>query len=218
MSKEDWAEALVFSYYIQGLHNLGLLRAVAIYCCNEYKISYADFYNLLLSYSASRPDTLCGRVYRKIKNLCQGVAEGSNELVATCDGTGDILWGIDELLYLEFYKSLPEFYSEAKAFVTAQFGKSEATDALFDYQHDIVKKLKLEDIIIESEYDFYSYFNAVFANGYTPLQKNKIRLEIHDNASVSSLTDFSREVVWYGRNRRATDYTSSNYNVNYNVI
>ena len=218
MSKDDWAEALVFSYYIQGLHNLGLLRAVAMYCCNEYKISYADFYNQLLSYSASNPDSLCGKIYKKIKDLCRGVAEGRNELVSTCEGTGDILWGFDELLYLEFYKALPDFYTEVKAFVTAQFGEKETTEALFDYQKSIVKKVGLDDIIIESEYDFYSYFNAIFSNEYEPLQKKQIRLEIHDSKVVTNLTDFAREVVWYGRNRRATDYTSSNYNIHYNII
>lgn len=218
MSKDNWAEALVFSYYIQGLHNLGLLRAVAMYCCNEYEISYADFYNQLLSYSASKPESLCGKVYKKIKALCNGVAEGRNELVSTCEGTENILWGFDELLYLEFYKALPDFYNEVKAFVTAQFGKNDATEALFDYQKSIVKKIGLADIIIESEYDFYSYFSSIFSNEYKPLQKKPIQLKIHDSNVVTNLTDFAREVVWYGRNRRATDYTSSNYNIHYNII
>ena len=215
MSVTDWTRALTFSYYIQGLHNLGLLRAVAMYCCNENKISYAEFYNLLLWYSDSHSESLCGRVYRKILDLCRGVAESRNELVSTCKGTGKILWGFDELLFLEFYKSLPEFYKEVKSFVSTQFGESEEINALFDYQHSIIKKLELYDITIESEYDFYSYFNAIFANGYAPLEKKAIRLELHDNEVVTNLTDFAREVMWYGRNRRATDYTSSNYNVNY---
>ena len=30
---------------------------------------------------------------------------------------------------------------------------------------------------------------------------------------VSNINDFAREVVWYGRNKRATDYTSNNYMV-----
>lgn len=213
MDEKAWVKALVFSYYVQGLHNLGLLRAVAVYLCNEEKISYADFYNRLLDYSASHPETLSGRIYRKIKALCEGVIEGKNELVSTCDGTGKILWGFDELLFLEFYKALPDFYSEVKDFVVSAFGKSEITDPLFEYQYSIIKKIGSCDIIIESGYDFYSYFSRIFANGYAPLEKKQIRLEIHDNAPVSSLTDYAREVVWYGRNRRATDYTSSNYNI-----
>ena len=144
---------------------------------------------------------------------CEGVIEGKNELVSTCDGTGKILWGFDELLFLEFYKALPDFYSEVKNFVASAFGKSEITDPLFEYQYSIIKKIGSCDIIIESGYDFYSYFSRIFANGYAPLEKKQIRLEIHDNAPVSTLTDYAREVVWYGRNRRATDYTSSNYNI-----
>lgn len=218
MDEKDWVRSLVFAYYVQGLHNLGLLRAVAMYFCNEKNISYADFYNRLLEYSASRPETLCGRIYHKIKALCRGVIEGKNELVSTCDGTGKILWGFDELLFLEFYKALPDFYNEMKDFVACSFGKTEATNSLFKYQQDIIKKIGAEDITIESDYDFYSYFSRIFSNEYAPVEKKENRLELHDNTSVSNLTDFAREVVWYGRNRRATDYTSSNYNIKYTDI
>ncbi len=218
MDEKDWVKALVFSYYVQGLHNLGLLRAVAIFICNEEKISYADFYNRFLDYSASHPETLCSRIHKKIKALCEGVIAGKNELVSTCDGTGKILWGFDELLFLEFYKTLPDFYNEVKSFVASAFGENEITDPLFEYQYSIIKKIGSCDVIIQSGYDFYSYFSRIFANGYSPLETKQIRLEVHDNAPVSTLTDYAREVVWYGRNRRATDYTSSNYNIKYTII
>jgi len=218
MDENDWVKSLVFSYYVQGLHNLGLLRAIAVYCCNEEKISYADFYNRFLEFSASHPETLSGRVYNRIKELCHGVVKGKNELVSTCNGTGKILWGFDELLFLEFYKALPDFYNEVKGFAVSSFGKNVITDPLFEYQYSIIKKIGICDIKIESEYDFYSYFDSILANEYTALKKQKISLELHDNAPVNNLTDFAREVVWYGRNRRATDYTSSNYDVKHTIL
>ncbi len=39
MNEAEWVKSLTFSYYVQGLHNLGLLRAVAMYCCNEDGVS-----------------------------------------------------------------------------------------------------------------------------------------------------------------------------------
>ena len=215
MSSQEWVKSLIFSYYIQGLHNLGLLRSVAIYCCNEFKITYSEFYNMLLDYSRKRENTLLNCVFTKVETLCRGVAKSENEFVTVCDGTGDILWGFDELLYLEFYKQLEIFYSEIKSFVVSSFGDKEEIDELFEYQKSSVKKIGIEKIVIESGYDFYSYFNAVFSNSYVPLEKKKTVLKISDSLPVYSFVDFAREVVWYGRNKRASDYTSTNYNVEY---
>ena len=213
MSRDEWVKALVFSYYVQGLHNLGLLRCIAIYCCNEHSVSYGDFYNMLLKYSRENKGTLLNRVYSRIEALCTGVAESKNEFVSVCEGTGEILWGFDEILYLEFYKELDAFYNEIKTFVAVNFGISEVTEPLFRYQHDTVKKINLTDIEIESDYDFYSYFNAVYSNSHIPLEKKKTVLKIHDSSSVADFADLAREVVWYGRNTRATDYTSTNYSI-----
>lgn len=213
MSSDAWVKSLTFAYYVQGLHNLGLLRAVAAYCCNEYNIDYDEFYDKLLVYSSEKSGTLLNKIYEKIRDLCQGIIESRNELVTTCEGTGKVLWGFDELLYLECFKKLEEFYSEVKVFINSTFDSNEIIDSLFDYQFSIIKKINQSKILIESDYDFYTYFNNIFTNTYSPIKKKKILLEINDSAQVNTVADYAREIVWYGRNRRATDYTSNNYNV-----
>lgn len=213
MNSQEWANALCFASYVQGLHNLGLLRAVAIYYRHEYSVNYDDFYNDLIAYSKKNADSLLNKVYNRISRLCNGIINGTNELVSVCKGLDDVLWGFDELIFLEFYKELKMFYSEVKAYLTSVYGICDEVEALFDYQYDIIKKLEIDDITITSEYDFYSYFNAIYGNSYMKLNKSKITLKIHDKAAVNTLSEFAREVVWYGRNRRATDYTSNNYNV-----
>lgn len=215
MDEDAWVKALIFSNYVQSLHNLGLLRATAIYCRNEFDVSYSNFYNRLLSYSCKHEGSLLNFVYCKIEKLCRGIITKENEMVSVCDGYEDILWGFDELIYLEFFKDLKEFYAEVKEFVEAEFQESEVIDALFDYQYAIIKKIGVEEVKIGSEYDFYKYFANVFADSYAPLEKEKILLEIKDENAVQTLVEYAREVVWYGRNRRAPDYTSSNYNVMY---
>lgn len=215
MNEKEWARALLFSSYVQALHNLGLLRFIAIYVKQEKNTSYDKFYNDLITYSENQNNTLLGSIYKKVNNLCEGVIKGSNELVCECDGTGNILWGFDELIYLEFYKQLDTFYKEIMSFIRSVYGKSKITQALVDYQHKTVKKIGCTNVTIESDYDFYSYFSAAVSNRYEPLKNNKILLKIHDNAPVNTLIEFARETVWYGRNRRATDYTSTNYNIIY---
>lgn len=213
MSEDDWVRSLIFSNYIQGLHNLGLLRAVAIYCRNEFDINYAVFYNKLLSYSREKEGSLLNLVYSKIEKLCRGIISKENEMVSVCEDYDDILWGFDELIYLEFFKKLKEFYAQVKSFVELEFGKGEIIDALFAYQYDIIKKAGIKDVKITSEYDFYKYFSNIFANSYEPLKKEKTTLELTDENPVNTLVDYAREVVWYGRNRRVPDYTGGNYSL-----
>ncbi|MBO5290111.1 MAG: radical SAM protein, partial [Clostridia bacterium] len=213
MSEEEWAKSLLFASYIQGLHNLGLLRALAIYYRHEHNLSYNDFYNKLLSYSKESKGTLLNTVYERISKLCLGIISGSNELVATCEGLGDVLWGFDELIFLEFYKNLEVFYKEVKECFKGIDKNNDVVDALFKYQLDIIKKIGVEHPVISSEYDFYSYFNSIFLGGYEKLVKNKTTIAVEDGVVVKDIHEFAREIVWYGRNRRATDYTSTNYKV-----
>lgn len=213
MSEEEWAKSLLFASYIQGLHNLGLLRALAIYYRHEHNLSYNDFYNKLLSYSKENKGTLLNTVYERISKLCLGIISGSNELVATCEGLGDVLWGFDELIFLEFYKNLEVFYKEVKECFKDIDNNEDIIDALFKYQLDIIKKIGVEHPVISSEYDFYSYFNNIFLGGYEKLVKNKTAIAVEDGVVVKDIHEFAREIVWYGRNRRATDYTSTNYKV-----
>lgn len=214
MSETDWARALLFSSYIQGLHNLGLLRAVAIYFRHEYGISYDDFYNKLIDYSRKNEKTLLGRIYSRISSLCEGIISGKNGLVSICEGLGEMWWGFDELVFLEFYKELEAFYKEVKDFALSELSENEAVNSLFDYQYSIIKKIGADIITIHSEYDFYSYYNNIYSGGYEKLKKKEICLTVNDHCAVATFADFAREVVWYGRNRRATDYTSTNYQVN----
>lgn len=213
MSEEEWAKSLLFASYIQGLHNLGLLRALAIYYRHEHNLSYNEFYNKLLSYSKESKGTLLNTVYERISKLCLGIISGSNELVATCEGLGDVLWGFDELIFLEFYKNLEVFYKEVKECFKGIDKNNDVVDALFKYQLDIIKKIGVEHPVISSEYDFYSYFNNIFLGGYEKLIKNKTTIAVEDGVVVKDIHEFAREIVWYGRNRRATDYTSTNYKV-----
>lgn len=213
MKETEWARALLFASYVQGLHNLGLLRAVAIYCRHEKDVKYNDFYNELIDFSKNKSMTVLNKVYERISGLCDGIITGENELVATCSGLGNVFWGFDELVFLEFYKDLNAFYEEVKAFVIEKYGFGDELEAVFKYQYDIIKKINVDIVSVDSEYDFYSYYNKIYAGEYEKLRKEATHLTIKDDNSVKDFSDFAREIVWYGRNRRATDYTSTNYSV-----
>ncbi len=213
MTKDDWARSLLFASYIQGLHNLGMLRAVAIFCRYRLDFDYASFYQALIDESAAHPDTQAGRLYAYIEQLCRGVIDGRNPFVQGYDDTDNILWGFDELVFLEAYRHARQFYAEVRTWLERRFGKDALLDALFDYQEAILKEINVADVEIRADYDFYTYFDRIIRNDPQPLQKKKIRLRIHDDAPVASFAQFARHVVWYGRNRQESDYTSSHYRV-----
>ena len=213
MDENAWLRSLLFSYYVQGLHNLGLLRAAAVYSRYALGDSYEEFYRALIDHSRQHPDSVLGRLYQTVFGLCKGVLDKANAFAAPLADTGGLLWGFDEILFLEAHRQLPAFYRETKRWLEGRFGGSETLDALFAYQHNIIKKPGRQPIVITSGYDFYHYFERVFRNEPRPLEKRPIHLTVHDPAPVDSFAQLARETVWYGRNRRETDYTSSHYNV-----
>ncbi len=211
MCREEWADSLLFANYIQGLHNLGLLRAVAIYLRYVQGVSFLRFYRELIAYSAAHPELLLGRLYARILSLCKGVACGENEFVLQCEDTDRILWGFDELLFLYAYKELDVFYREIRDWIVRTYGGAEPLVQLVAYQQDIIKKIGQPTVRIRAAYDYYDFFRHVYLNDPIPLEKTDILLEVQDAHPVESFAQFARETVWYGRNRREPDYTSGFY-------
>ena len=217
MDAADWARTYLFACVVQGLHNLGYLRCVAIWCRYARSLSYRDFYEGLIEYAFRNPDTQLGGLIGWVYRLCIGVGEGVNPFVAECEGAGRVFWSFEEIVAIEAYRCMESFYAEVKDYLELRFGPSDEMDALFRYQYDIMKKVGQTEVEITSEYDFYSYFAAVYLNAPAPLQKRKIRLTLTDPKPVFSLPDYARETVWYGRNRQETDYTSHFYPLNYSA-
>ena len=213
MCKEEWADCLLFATYVQGLHNLGLLRSVSIYLRYAQDIPFLRFYRDLTAYSAAHPKLLLGRLYARILALCSGVARGKNEFVAECEDTDHILWGFDELLFLYAYKELDVFYQEIRDWIAQTYGDGEPLMQLVAYQQDIVKKIGQPTVTIRASYDYYEFFRRVYLNNPIPLEKKEILLQIQDAHPVRSFAQLARETVWYGRNRREPDYTSGFYPV-----
>ncbi len=215
MDEAAWAATMTFASFIQGLHNLGLTRALAIYARHAHSISYHSFYESLLAFAAREKATVLSHVYKKIKALCEGVSVGKNSFVAKCSATGTMLWGFDELVFLEVYPFLALFYEQLSPHLAGLFGNDPALPALLQYQFDIMKKIGTGDVTIENEYDFYHFFQTVLSAEEEPpvLRHRPTVLKIRDPHPVDSFPSFAREIVWYGRNRRETDYTSSYYDV-----
>ncbi len=211
MSTEDWIKSMVFSYFVQALHNLGLLRQTAIYCANELGVPYDKFYSTVIDEGSNAENSALHPVVSELTAMIRAVSEGKHPLVMTCDGLGDILWAFDEGVYFKFYQKIDGFYDDIKRIIKKRFGDDGVIDELIKYQHSVLKKLGAKNVKIEAEYDFYNYFNTVYMNSYEPLKKQKLIMEIEDIQPISEFPDYAREIIWYGRNKNKMDYTSDFY-------
>ena len=215
MDGTEWARALLFASCVQGFHNLGLLRATAIYCRYEFGFPYLDFYEELIREAFSGENTFLSRLIRGLYALCEGVIRGENAFVALCEGTENILWGFDELAFLNAYKDLDAFYADVNVWLKRRFGADRKTEALFRYQRDVIKRVGVSEAVIRAPYDFYSFFQSVYRNEPEPPAETPIELRIEDPVPVDSFARLARETVWYGRNRREPDYTGGRYPVEF---
>ncbi len=213
MSRTDWARTYVFASFVQGMHNIGFSRALAVYLRQAHGFGYLDFYEGLLSHAASRPQSFLGSLYARVLALCSGVAEGKNAFMATCADTNGVLWSFEELVCIEIVRNLNVFYDELFAWTNERFGGDPVLLPLFAYQKNIVKKIGQRDVDITAPYDFYGFIEAVYLGNPQPLQKTPIRITLSDPCPVDTLADYAREVIWYGRNRQMSDYTGHYYNI-----
>ena len=213
LSTDDWVRCMIFSYAVQAFHNMGLLRQTAIYCANELNVDYDVFYKVIIEEGGNPENEVLYDVMSKLNALLWEVSRGNKPLVMTCEGLADMLWSFDEGLYLMIYKNLPGFYKEIEHIILKRFNSGPITGELVGYQFSVVKKLAVERTDLQAEYDFYSYFNSIYMNVYKPLEKKSLKLVIDDTLPIYSLSDFAREILWYGRNQNKMDYTGGYYPV-----
>ena len=66
---------------------------------------------------------------------------------------------------------------------------------------------------IELEYDFESYFDAILNNSYVPLEKRRNTVTVTEEKPVTTIDEYAREYVWYGRRDDAPVYSAKRNNL-----
>jgi putative methyltransferase len=212
LSVDDWVYCIVYSTMIQALHNMGLLRCVAVYTVNETGISYKDFYDAFVRFSQDENNRVCSGIFNLIRDYSRGVTDNSNPWVVPCEPFGKISWRFEEVYFLKCILEIDGFYEEIGRFLNSFNLDGEIKAALLRYQYDIVKKpSESGEKEIVSDYDFYDYFQNIYIDEYKPLEKVKTKLTAHDKWDVKDLFEYSKEIVWYGRNYARSLLSSSCY-------
>lgn len=207
MNTEDWKKSYAFAQYIQGFHSMCLTVMPAIYLHEEKGVGYKEFYESFLEWCGDNPHTFCGRLYEECGRFIDDVISGNDSFKSVFNGFGDITWGFDEYLFMKSAVNADIFYKELRDYLSRYDFEPELFEGLMTYQQHIIKKMNTSSFEFETQYDFESYFNAVFAGGYIPLEKRRCRITLFEKEPVDTIEDYARKYIWYGRRDEAPVYS-----------
>lgn len=213
MNLEDWKRSYIFALYAQGLHTMCLTMMIAIYFYNEHGIGYKDFYEGLIERSKAQPDTFCGRLYSECETFVNNVIDGKDSFKSVFEEFGKTTWGFDEYLFMKGAVNPEAFYSEIKDYVSEFGADEEIVSELIKYQSGIIKKMNMTRLDINLGYDFESYFDAVLNNRRSELVKRKNTVTVTEENPVTTIDEYAREYVWYGRRDDAPIYSAKRNNL-----
>ncbi len=216
MSKEEWVRANMFSVCLQSFHHLGMLRCFAVYARYEKGISYYDFYNRLLDYIYSDEESYLYSLFNMIREKTR-----DTEYSDWCyqnDIFSPVGWYFEEGAFLDMAYNKESYIKEIKGFVESLGIDEDVRESLFKYQNDIIRYPGQEIITVESDYDFYSYFENIYEDNYKSLQRKKIRLTIELEKKIYDWAKYAREIIWFGKRRSATLCTNPREKINFEII
>ena len=213
MTLEEWKRSYIFALYAQGFHTMCLTMMIAVYLCNEKGIGYKRFYEGLINWSKEHPETLCGELYSECTHFVDDVIDGKNSFKSVFEGFGQTTWGFDEYLFMKGAVNPERFYSEIREYVSAYSCDEDIIENLIRYQCGIIKKMNMTRLDIELDYDFEAYFDAVLNNKKPTLIKRKNTVTVTEENPVSTIDEYARQYVWYGRRDDAPVYSSKRNNL-----
>lgn len=213
MTLEDWKRSYIFALYAQGLHTMCLTMMIAVYLCNEKGIGYKQFYEGLINWSEQNPDTLCGKLYSECVRFVDEVIDGKDSFKSVFEGFGKTTWGFDEYIFMKGAVNPEEFYKEIRDYISVYSDDTDVIDNLIKYQRGIIKKMNMTRLDIELDYDFEAYFDAVLNNSKAELRKVKNTVTVTEENPVSTIDEYARQYVWYGRRDDAPVYSAKRNNL-----
>ncbi len=213
MNLEDWKRSYIFALYAQGLHTMCLTMMIAIYLYCEKGIGYKSFYEGLIKYSEENPNSFCGELYSECKAFVDDVIDGKDSFKSVFEGFGKTTWGFDEYLFMKAAVNPDRFYSEIEDYISRFNISDDIMKNLIKYQRGIIKKMNMTSLDIELDYDFEAYFDAVLNNKKATFQKRKNTITVIEGNPVTTIDEYAKEYVWYGRRDDAPVYSSKRNNL-----
>ncbi|GHH81139.1 hypothetical protein GCM10018793_37950 [Streptomyces sulfonofaciens] len=130
MPRDAWVESFGFVQAVQFLHNGCYTRYLSIFLRQEHEIGYTRFYEGLQNYFSSRPDSVLGSVYLRMRSLYQDYIDIptlplANLVASQPDMAADLApygkrrgWTIDNWGWLRIATEFDRFHAELREYLT----------------------------------------------------------------------------------------------------
>ncbi len=207
MTKEMWVKANMFSVCLQSFHHLGLLRCFALYVRHELDMSYYDFYNNLLNYIFSDKSKYIYKLFEEIRWKTEHT--DVSDWCYQKDIFSKVGWYFEEGIFLDLIYNRDKLWFDIEGFIKSLGIDDDIYEELLNYQKKILRLPNTDVIEIKSEYDFYTYFENIYDDRYSPLEKKATKLHITLEKKIDNWSDYAREIIWFGKRRSATLCTNS---------
>ena len=205
MTSKDWKKMNLFSYVVQAFHHMGIMQFFALYLYNEEKCTYKEFYTALLEHFLSSPNTVGGKIFRKIDEYLEDVLNERGTLSCCDERFGRVQWPFEEYAYLCIIYELDKFYDETVDFLCRfDIDKDVFTD-LLNFQRNIMKRPFVEKNEIHTGYNFIEYFLNILSGEKQKLEKIDRVIYISPE-KFDSWEQFAKTVAWYGRKNGKNTY------------
>ena len=212
MTPDDWIEINFFADSLQGLHHFGLTQNVAMYVRKECGISYYCFYSALISFF-SDSSAFFGPVFQKIHTILNDFVYRSGTLTVVDDRFGGITWPLEEAVFLLCLYEYEQFYAELRQFLKRYISDEELLDDILLYQKSVILRPGHNHEKISVRFSWRTYFNLIFENQYSPLQKRRTEYRFDSPFDTNTWPEYARRIVWYGRRNARTMYSSYPNNI-----
>ncbi len=193
MPQKDWIEAMVFSWAIQGLHCMNLTQMISRILLELKGVHLEEFYSKIL-YGKSVKETILGTNLDKLRSIAKGVCDQTGSLDLMDTRFGDIIWPVEEILFLRLYHD--GFLSELEFILKNEFDiDDDLLSDLITFQKFSLKSINdFENLSISLKHDLPSIINGNIEKSPKEISLVKVNPQKFHNFET-----YAREVVWYGR-------------------
>jgi radical SAM superfamily enzyme YgiQ (UPF0313 family) len=200
MPSDKWVKTTVFAWMVQALHCLNLTQAIAAILNSSYSVKYSDFYEMLIE-KFETADNHIGKLIEELQAMARGVAEGYGTLDLGDRSYGNIMWPVEEIIFLRLVTAGETFslFGQAISEIFPDISQDHLTE-IIRYQKLSLRlptgPKKHEEIF---EFDWHSYTSQILLNQDAKLIGKPTRIGYHNLENFTDLQEYAREVVWYGR-------------------
>jgi len=206
MNSADYRQTHYFSWIIQAFHTLGPLKYVAIFLKSAYGVRYSDFYEALIHFGKSHPDSLIGSELALLDGVLDNALAGKG-FNLVLPKFSDITWPVEEATLCRVSVVLDDLYKELFEF-TVNFLESKDVDYaaahlrdLFLYQQKaVVNAFDSGDEEFRFSADIPDFVQRS-CNGDTPeLDLNSVVYKVSRGEGFKGdIREYAKRIVWYGR-------------------